>query len=699
MTNRRRTIAISVVTLVGVALVRAEQPDSYTFEPLIVQGDRLGRRLYELPQSAAVLDDDSLTGDTSRDAFAVVDRFANTYTGVPADSVLSIRGVGNDSVAPAGFDRTNGLATVFIDDSPLTLSRLDFFAPSLWDARDVTILRGPVSTSYGPNALIGALFVDYAEPDFSPTGKIRVKYAEFESHDVAVTQNLPLIDNKLAVRLNLERDFRAGAVKNVTIPRDDWDRVDKTEVRTQLLWRPQGDDSLRFDVYLDYGEAEALPFYAAIETPGMSLGDRISTHDFDEFSTAETSLSYVKIRYELDDVSTLESISTYNYLNINDRSDLDASHNPFVHSTSFTDEARVDQELRWRFRYDSVSLLAGAYYQRHRFEFGFDGTGMAPGLPSKATNATDTRVETSAIFTESTIQLNEKCHIDAGLRFNYEDRETRNVNIVDGFGGAVRGSGDDFTILPRAGITYDIDRNLSVGSLASLGYRSGGVSSALLLNRVEAYDPEFAWNYEVFFRYASVAGRFNVGGNIYYMDWRKQQVQVTSEGGLAGFDDILVNAGRSRLYGGELEGRWRMNGTLESFFALGHQSTEFVDFDSSEGDFSGDRFTNAPRWNWAAGIQYGGTHGVFASSTLTWRDQTYASLGQKDRSALEERLLLSGKVGYRTANWELFIFGNNLFDRDFAVKRSDVTAFGLPNTAAAQPNQPRTIGIGLASSW
>ncbi len=74
------------------------------------------------------------------------------------------------------------------------------------------------------------------------------------------------------------------------------------------------------------------------------------------------------------------------------------------------------------------------------------------------------------------------------------------------------------------------------------------------------------------------------------------------------------------------------------------------------------------------------------------------SIGQKQLTQWEERLLLSARVGYRWDKWNLYIYRGNLLDQDFAYSRVDQTTFSAPNPVG-RVNQPLTVGIGLTREW
>jgi iron complex outermembrane recepter protein len=236
----------------------------------------------------------------------------------------------------------------------------------------------------------------------------------------------------------------------------------------------------------------------------------------------------------------------------------------------------------------------------------------------------------------------------------------------------------------------------------SHGFRGGGISSALLLAQTRSYRPEHAWNYEAFLRHTSRDAHLWLQANVYGMDWRQQQVSATAAGGMPGLDDIVFNAGRSRLHGFEIEAGWRIAPAWRVSFALGHAATRFVRFVNAGTDYAGQPFPHAPKWSASVAAGYridDAEPGFFAGGTFSWRDSTYSLIGLRDFSALEPRSLLSGRIGWRWRNGlSVYVQGENLLDDNFAYARIDRRVFGVAGPLG-RASQPRTLGVGAEFAW
>lgn len=94
-------------------------------------------------------------------------------------------------------------------------------------------------------------------------------------------------------------------------------------------------------------------------------------------------------------------------------------------------------------------------------------------------------------------------HLTGGLRLNHEDRQ---VDTLAKFGPfpQVASSGDtaETNLLPQLGVAWRPEDDRVLGIQLARGYRGGGVSYAPTLGIAQAYDAEYAWDAEIYTRFA-----------------------------------------------------------------------------------------------------------------------------------------------------------------------------------------------------
>ncbi len=215
-------------------------------------------------------------------------------------------------------------------------------------------------------------------------------------------------------------------------------------------------------------------------------------------------------------------------------------------------------------------------------------------------------------------------------------------------------------LLPKIGVRHQFTQDLSAGYVVSRGYRSGGVS----LNPINTqqptvdYDPEFVTNHELSLRSQWLDQRLTANANVYYMQWKDQQVQVV---GANPYDSYTTNAGSSTLKGLELDIYFRADNGLQLFANAGLAKTRYDDFVTRNQDFSGNRFQLAPEKTAAAGVGYDQGIGYRAFVTQTYTSDVY--LNNDNTKQLPAYSLTNLRLGYAAASWKVEAYVNNLFDR------------------------------------
>jgi len=245
--------------------------------------------------------------------------------------------------------------------------------------------------------------------------------------------------------------------------------------------------------------------------------------------------------------------------------------------------------------------------------------------------------------------------------------------------------------LPKAGISMDWTPDLTTAFTAQRAYRSGGSSQNPARAILVPYDPENSWNYEGSLRSRWFGGRLTINANVFYMTWKKQQTNVFF--GLNAYDYNTVNAGKSHLYGFEIEAQGRLNRVLDAYISLGHVRTKFDAFSLPAGsttsvDLSGSEFPYAPRWTLAGGVN-AKVGRVVGNLNASYRGPVYTDVGvTQAQGRLPGRTIVNARLGYDAGRWTAFGFARNLLDADYMQ-------YAYPATSRAILGEPQTFGAGL----
>lgn len=253
------------------------------------------------------------------------------------------------------------------------------------------------------------------------------------------------------------------------------------------------------------------------------------------------------------------------------------------------------------------------------------------------------------------------------------------------------------TFLPKLGLRYTVNDDVSLNFVAQQGYRSGGSSFNIARSLVVPYDPEYTDNFELSLRSQWFDDALTINANAYYIDWKDKQVSANFGNG--SFDFHTVNAGRAHLYGFELETTHRVSNAFDWYLSLGHNRTRFDDFETVLGadisDYSGTEFAYAPHWTAAIGgnVRFG-EHWV-ANLNANHRSSVYTDTGDFRRQE-SGRTLVNARFGYESMYWSAWLFAENLFDEQYVTYRYTDPGLGFTNGILGAP---RVVGAGLEARW
>jgi len=354
---------------------------------------------------------------------------------------------------------------------------------------------------------------------------------------------------------------------------------------------------------------------------------------------------------------------------------------------------------------------------------------VLPSIPVSYAAAGPSQVKTYAVFGDGRWALTDRLSLLGGFRWDHEDNDiqlTQTAAFVGtypnpaSFGApgsllylAIAGINQAVgqyvrqasaapppgerafdAFLPKLGLRYDLSDTVNAAFVVQRGYRSGGSGINIARATVTAYDPEFTWNYEASLRSAWLGGKLTVNANAYYIDWKDQQVLVNF--GLNEYDYNTVNAGKSHLYGFEVEAAHRVSGAFDWYGSVGYSKTEFDNFVIGVGtsdDLSGSEFAFAPRWTLALGGDWRFGAGFVGNLNASYRSRMFTDSGLFQRGGeVAARTLVNGRFGYEAGRWGLYLFGKNLFDEHYMD-------YNQAAYSRAVLGGPRTIGAQLEARW
>jgi outer membrane receptor protein involved in Fe transport len=156
-----------------------------------------------------------------------------------------------------------------------------------------------------------------------------------------------------------------------------------------------------------------------------------------------------------------------------------------------------------------------------------------------------------------------------------------------------------------------------------------------------------------------------------------------------------LNAESSQSYGAEFEARWRPIAPLQLYGSLGLMRTEFESFNSSEGNFTGNEFPDAPAYTITAGGMYRGPSGWFAGANMRYTDGYYSGgdLANSSLRFVDGYTTVDVRTGWELGPYTFTVFAKNVFNEEYVTSIGTFTPPAIPNQATV--GDERLVGVTL----
>jgi len=694
------------------------EPSAESDEPtlhlddVVVRGEKLERSQTDVSSSVQVVSREELESASMDDIYDAIGRTANVnldFADLGRAGGFSIRGISNTGVSDQSFSSSTPLASIYVDGVPLSAAGARGGPLELWDVDSVEFLRGPQSTQQGQGALAGAIVVNTRDPEDYASVRARLRHGDDGYRQQAVAVGGPL-GGRFGIRLAAVSEEADGAAYNIT--RDEpADFYERHNLRAKLGWlaRDPGDASAVVTV------TRSDHLFGQSQLVGDPQERQTVANDPEQADTT-TDVASLRAGLPITEHWSFETVTGRAETELFQEDDYNASaEDDGIIVNRFEDET-LTQELRLRFQGldwfgGPVRGVIGAYTSRLDGDSGLDvvdGRVFNVGLISLYLDTqvdVEQRREGYALFGDLEWTFLPRWTLLAGLRLDRESMDYRYASnndlaftrdgpplaadvIGDLIGpqiglpedGEGMGSADSDALLPKLGLRYNWSESAAVGLTVQRAYRAGGLSVNFIRGTFNTFEPEYTLTTELFARVALFDRRLRLRANVFHTDWTDQQVSVQLSDDVN--DTQTENAGESRLYGAELEADARILWNLDGFVSLGYSRTEFLDFRSTAGDYTGNEFPSAPRRTGAIGLRYGGPAlGPHAQLDLTYVDEQYRQADNNPQQRSDPYALLNGRIGWRFASLELYVAGRNLLDRFYLTQRAfDRFRAGEPRT-------------------
>jgi len=437
---------------------------------------------------------------------------------------------------------------------------------------------------------------------------------------------------------------------------------------------------------------------------------------------------------DVSDALTFKSISAYRDLKTDDYIDIDASQYEVGDVFVGVKQHQASQEFQLLYTGERLNAVAGVYYldekiRSHQEAYADDYLGTFFG-GGTFTRTVDDKLHTKsyAAFANASYEIIDNLRVSAGIRYTHESKDyfrttsTLSSNFL--FRGTYAfappvGKWNDWS--PMASLDFQVTPDVMLYARVAKGFKSGGFNGrANTPGESTEYDPETVLSWEAGFKSRPFAG-LTVNGAAFTSTYKDFQARVS------GIDDdpvtgiptaklSVLNAGKLRINGAELEVAWTPVERLLIDGQLGYLDADYKEFDDVRFTaFGGSRAFQtpafAPKWTLRLGAQYGFDLGSAGSITIGAQtrhksrtalavDNTFTNTATEIDGLFQRGYLVhDARIVYETADkhWALGLYGNNLSDRAYKTDAQEFSSVGGIRTVYY--GAPRTVTVRLTARY
>lgn len=394
--SKLSVVILGFVFLCGPEALLGQEEDDQEIEVIVVTAQKREQSVLEVPFSISAVSQDEIEAagvNSMADIFRRVPSLAIIDQGAARKNVI-IRGIQTDTSTESSVN------DVYLDEQRIT-SVIATADPRTFDMERVEVLRGPQGTLFGGGSFSGTMryitnranvseFETNVAASLSSTAEAAGPNYSFDG-----MVNLPVVEDRFAVRLVGYSATDSGYLSNSVLGFDDVAGIDNNGARIGLRWTPNDRLTIDYKYLFQDLQQNGFPEARGADPDALQQGGVTLT---EERLTSKLRISDLTWNYDLD-FATLTSATGYlqfDFLRRNDESlgfirdelghdDLSAADalamapsavRLFVNDDN--DNYTFTQEVRLASNIDSddrFAWLAGSYY-----EIGDESVGLTEAL-------------------------------------------------------------------------------------------------------------------------------------------------------------------------------------------------------------------------------------------------------------------------------------------------------------------------------
>lgn len=577
--------AASLLTATA-AMAQSQEPEATVIDEIVVTAQKRAQNAQDVPVAITALNTEALaaTGALGTSDLKAVVPSLNITTGVAGFGLPRIRGVGASGQGP-GIENP---VAVMVDG--VYYGAAFGVLQSLFDTRQVTVLKGPQGTLFGRNATGGVIQIDTRNPEFTRSGSLQAGYGNYDTTNLAgfVTGG---VSDTVAISLSGQYEKRGEGFGVNRFTGNDIQDGESWAARAKLLYQPSENTSLLISLDGNARDAADPAFRNfTLNALGQDVTQLIinagGDPEYDIYSDVDPQFSAsqwgASATFEHEFANfTFRSISAWRETELRTFFDPDGTTQPRLRIDNNNYDKQFTQEFDLISNGDGpLDWVVGAFYM-------WNSAGQDPGRTTGTTTfggngysdtITDVRLKSYSAFAEGTYALTDATNVTLGLRYTSDERafeahtDTYNGATTVFTRGALISDARDFSKLTwRAAVDHRFSSQVMGYASFNRGFRSGTfvpqASPVIVLEPelVDAY--ELGLKTDLFDR----SVRFNIAA--FYYDQTNVQVQQV----IAGVNSVY-NANGAEIRGVDADFSWRLTDNFRIFGGIGYADAHYTEF-------------------------------------------------------------------------------------------------------------------------
>ena len=620
-----------------------------------------------------------------------------------------------------------------------------------FDIERIEVLRGPQGTLFGKNTTGGVLNIIRTPVTMEYGADISMTIGDFGRQDFKAVINVPIIEDKMGLKIFGASIQSDGHVYNSTLKRD-VGGDDKVNLGFAAQWEPNENLSIKLhhEIMNDQSEQGA---YVNRNTVGMLActitqigfdpyngcekdandGPDLTESDGSNFSDNEYKTTILTVNYDTENF-LYTFISTDRDMDEQNMQDFDGSPARLLRMNYYNDWHQKSNEFRITSQFsDKFEFVAGIYDWEvdytQRWDVGdlhyrLSQLGLPyPGYTPTTLNSNGQSqvTESIAIFFSGDWHINDKLTLTAGFRWTEEEKD-----FIGGDRGMpwdpqspdgdiipntipplfnprpYQGKWDETT--PKIGVRYQPNDDIMFYASYSEGFKSGGFFGRQANFNIDpSYEPEYLKNIELGWKSTLMDGRMIFNGSIFEAKYEDKQESILIPVDLSNVATVVRNASSLDMTGLELELVYQISESWDIMVNAGFMDTEYADYfadltgDQIVTDNSGLTPRNTPDSTYGATTSYVtplGNGELKTRLSYRFRDSVESDASNNSLGTLDTLEDLSATISFSMDEYTISIYGRNLTD-----EREQRWSTIDPLTARGWWNEGTSYGIEFSASF